>query len=569
MSRSKPRGRAGLVGVLEAQDEGPADVAGVEEVEERRAGGPDVERAGRAGRDANARRRTCGDCSALAAARVPGRRAAGPASAPANPSGTWWKSAGSASPRRTWTSAAGRRPSVARPIGPSSVTASSDCGAGQDRDVGAGRQAPRLQVREERRVLLGRLGDPVDGRPLAGLQARRAGPRAGGARRRRGRSGCRAGTSPGWPRSSSRRASTRGEIAPWRRAASTSDSAQPRPTTGREEPLQERVAPEDGVGRGPAGRREEQLAPLPLGDEAVGPEAPDHLAGGLRRDADLAGDVGGRDAAAVAGGDAQREEVLLGGAGEVGRGAAGHAVILPRAARPGSRPTSRAARDTRRPGPTRPASAGEPGDAGQHDRGRGAGPPGTNAAAERGRPPRRSGSRRRRPRGRRRSRPMPRRGQEGEHRHAQGLERERGHEAARQPRERPPARRRRPEPAGSREERRVERRRARVLDGQWARRRGPGGRGRAAAGRAVRRRRAGDGGRRCPRRGRRGRGRRRGDARRRAGGRVGGTRVARALRRPRCARAPRRPLAVRRAARAWYSGPCLRGSAYSFGLIVQ
>ena len=45
---------AGLVGVLEAQDEGAADVAGVEVVEERRAGGPDVEGAGGAGRDADA-----------------------------------------------------------------------------------------------------------------------------------------------------------------------------------------------------------------------------------------------------------------------------------------------------------------------------------------------------------------------------------------------------------------------------------------------------------------------------------------------------------------------------------
>ena len=35
----------------------------------------------------------------------------------------------------------------------------------------------------------------------------------------------------GWPSSSSRRASTRGEIAPWSRPASSSDSAQPRPTT--------------------------------------------------------------------------------------------------------------------------------------------------------------------------------------------------------------------------------------------------------------------------------------------------------------------------------------------------
>ena len=92
------------VGVLEAEDEGAAGVPGVEVVEERGPGRPDMEGAGRAGRDPDA---------VLTASAVTGP-------------GTRWNSAGSASPGRTRTSAAGRRPSVARPIGPSRVSESSD-----------------------------------------------------------------------------------------------------------------------------------------------------------------------------------------------------------------------------------------------------------------------------------------------------------------------------------------------------------------------------------------------------------------------------------------------------------
>ena len=96
---------ARLVGVLESQDEGPAGVARVQVVEQRRPGGPDVERTGRARGDPDARSSVIGlDDGA----------------------GTRWKRPGSASPGRTRTSAAGRRPSVARPRGPSSVSESSD-----------------------------------------------------------------------------------------------------------------------------------------------------------------------------------------------------------------------------------------------------------------------------------------------------------------------------------------------------------------------------------------------------------------------------------------------------------
>ena len=91
------------VGVLEPQDERAARVAGVQVVEQRRPGGPDVERAGRARRDPDADGRRAGQSAGAGRARG---------------DGTWWNSAGSASPGRTRTSAAGRRPSVARPRGP-------------------------------------------------------------------------------------------------------------------------------------------------------------------------------------------------------------------------------------------------------------------------------------------------------------------------------------------------------------------------------------------------------------------------------------------------------------------
>ena len=48
--------------------------------------------------------------------------------------------------------------------------------AGQDRDLRAGRQRPRLEVREQAGVLLGLLGDPVDRRGRAGLHLAQADP---------------------------------------------------------------------------------------------------------------------------------------------------------------------------------------------------------------------------------------------------------------------------------------------------------------------------------------------------------------------------------------------------------
>ena len=79
---------AGDVGVLEAEDERAADVPGVQVVEQRRPGGPDVERPGRAGGDPDA---------------VDGHEAAASTASVADgmaDAGTRWKRAGSASPRQ-------------------------------------------------------------------------------------------------------------------------------------------------------------------------------------------------------------------------------------------------------------------------------------------------------------------------------------------------------------------------------------------------------------------------------------------------------------------------------------
>ena len=122
-------GAAGDVGVLEAEHERAAGVAREQEVEQRGARGPDVQGAGRAGRD-------------------PDADVGGHAIEVGAPSGhgTCGTAPGRASPGSTRISAAGRRPSVARPRGPSSVSESSDLGAGQDRD----RARPGVSARASR-----------------------------------------------------------------------------------------------------------------------------------------------------------------------------------------------------------------------------------------------------------------------------------------------------------------------------------------------------------------------------------------------------------------------------------
>ena len=77
------------------------------------------------------------------------------------------------------------------------------------------------------------------------------------------------------------------------------------------------MAAEDPVGGGPAGGRQVELAAFGLGDEPVGDEPAEHLAGRLGGDAEVAGDLRRGDPRAVAGHHPQREQVLLGGRGEV------------------------------------------------------------------------------------------------------------------------------------------------------------------------------------------------------------------------------------------------------------
>ena len=245
---------ARLVRVLEAQDERAAGVPREQVVEQRRPGGPDVERAGRARGDPDARS-TVGHRRRR---RAPGRR---------------WNRAGSASPGRTRTSAAGRRPSVARPRGPSSVSESSDSLRARIVTWAPGRQRARLEVRQQAGVLLGLLGDPVDRRAVDRPRSRSGGCPAGRRRAVSASIGLPCGQVSGCPSISSRRASTRGEIAPWRRIASSSDSAQPSPTTEVSSHSSSAWRRKMRVRGGPAGRREVQVAALGVGDQAVGRRA--------------------------------------------------------------------------------------------------------------------------------------------------------------------------------------------------------------------------------------------------------------------------------------------------------
>ena len=233
---------------------------------------------------------------------------AGPAGAP----GTRWKSAGSASPGRTWTSDAGRRPSVARPRGPSSVSESSDSERARTVTWAPGVRARASRYESRPGVLLGLLGDPVDRRPLAGLdlaQRRALRPAAGrlgvdrvavGTGRRMAQHLVEAGLDPRRDR-----ALEPGRLLVGLRPAEPHDRA--------EQPLDERVAPEDRVGGRPARAGQDELPAVGLVDEAVRAEPPEHLAGGLGRDAHPTGDLGSLDVGAVAGHHPQRQQVLLRG----------------------------------------------------------------------------------------------------------------------------------------------------------------------------------------------------------------------------------------------------------------
>ena len=146
-------GAARLVGVLEPEDERAARVPGVQVVEQRRPRRPDVERPGRAR----------GDPDAVAAV---GHRRDGPT--PVAGHGT----CGTAPGRRPGQDADERRGPQAegRPAARAFERERVErFGARQDVTWAPGRQRPRLEVREQARVLLGLLGDPVDRRVPAGL----------------------------------------------------------------------------------------------------------------------------------------------------------------------------------------------------------------------------------------------------------------------------------------------------------------------------------------------------------------------------------------------------------------
>ena len=82
--------------------------------------------------------------------------------------GTRWNRAGSAAPGSTRIKAAGRRPSVALPSGPSSVSEFERLGPREHLDVRPGPETARFEVREESRILFGSLGDAVDRDEVAG-----------------------------------------------------------------------------------------------------------------------------------------------------------------------------------------------------------------------------------------------------------------------------------------------------------------------------------------------------------------------------------------------------------------
>ena len=191
-------------------------------------------------------------------------------------------------------------------------------GAGEDRDVGAGHQRARLEVREQPGVLLGLLGDPVDRRPLTGrhLAEADAGRPALG---RLGVDRVAVRARLGVPEHL-----VEARLHPRRDRALEAHRLVVRlgPAEAddlRQQPFEQGMPAEDAVRRGSAGRGQVQLATPGLGDEAVGDEPAEHLAGGLRGHAEVPRDLRGRDPTAVRGPGhhPQRQQVLLRGRRQV------------------------------------------------------------------------------------------------------------------------------------------------------------------------------------------------------------------------------------------------------------
>ena len=222
---------ASLVRVLEAEDERAARVPGVQVVEQRRPGGPDVEWAGGARGDPDARDGQSG------------QRA-----------GTTWNSARVGDARQD--AHERRGPQAQRRAAPRALERQrvERARIGQDPDVRARGQRPGLQVRQQPGVLLGLLGDAVDRRIRAGLDLAQADPGRPLARRLGvDRVAVRAGhrmtehlVEPG--------------LDPRRDGALESHRLVVRfgpaePDDGGQQPLEQGVPSEDAVGGGPARRR--------------------------------------------------------------------------------------------------------------------------------------------------------------------------------------------------------------------------------------------------------------------------------------------------------------------------
>ena len=222
-----------------------------------------------------------------------------------------------------------------------------------------GLERPRLEVREQPGVLLGLLGDAVDRRPRAGLHLGQADRRRAGACAVAASIGLPCGQVSGWPSISSRRASTRGEMAPCRRIASSSDSAQPSPTTlvsshsssaCRRKIASAAARPAVVSCRSRRRRRARRGRRRRAGGTSRWPPGVVTPRWRATRAAVTFGAVAG------AGADAQREQVLLGGGGQVALVLASGHGAQDTGPGPMRRPAQRPARDRR------DAEAGDPGD---------------------------------------------------------------------------------------------------------------------------------------------------------------------------------------------------------------
>src|SRR4051812_10389613 len=189
-------------------------------------------------------------------------------------------------------------------------------GPRQDRDRRPGPEASRLEVREQARVLLGLLGDAVDRRPLPRRDRRErfaAWPAASRLEVDRVAVGARLGM-----------AEELVELGLETRRHRCLESLRlvirlgpTEPDDLRQEPLAERVSPEDPVRRGSASRREPQLAARGAVDQSLRAEASEHLARGLSGDAEPPRDLCRADVGVVVRERAHREEVLLRRAREI------------------------------------------------------------------------------------------------------------------------------------------------------------------------------------------------------------------------------------------------------------